>query len=103
MFGKDYQPCGDQPNTVAIVECTNAKTKLWDQRLNAAYKALGQIIDPAQRDPLKAGQRLWIEYRDANCKFYGSHEGTISQVMGAECVRSMTQDRAMELEEAAKP
>jgi uncharacterized protein YecT (DUF1311 family) len=72
MFGPDYQPCGDTPNTPATVECVQAKTKVWDQRLNAAYKALQARIDAAQRQPLLAAQRLWVQYRDANCSFYGA-------------------------------
>ena len=102
MFGPDYRPCGDQPNTLAIVDCLDAKTKLQDQRLNNAYKSLGQRIDPNQRDPLKAAQRLWIQYRDANCRFYGAQQGTIREIQAVECMRAMTQDRAQELEQAMK-
>ena len=102
MFGPDYQPCGDQANTLAIVGCVQAKTKVWDQRLNAAYKALQVRIDPAQRQPLLAAQRLWVQYRDANCAFYAAQEGTIREVQAAECMRSMTEDRARELEKAMK-
>ena len=102
MFGPDYQPCGDKPSTLAIVECVQAKTKVSDQRLNAAYKALQGRIDPAQRQPLLAGQRLWVQYWDANCGFYGAQEGSIRQVQAAECIRSMTEDRARELEKAMK-
>lgn len=102
MFGADYKPCGDQPNTMATVDCVQTKTKGWDQRLNTAYKDLMQRIDANQRDPLKAAQRLWIQFRDANCRFYGSQEGTIQQIQAAECLRAMTQDRALELEKAMK-
>ena len=102
MFGADYNPCGNQPDTLAIVDCMQAKTEVWDQRLNTAYKDLTQRIDASQRDPLKAAQRLWIQYRDTNCRFYGLQEGTIRQIQAAECLRSMTQDRALELEKAMK-
>jgi uncharacterized protein YecT (DUF1311 family) len=102
MFGPDYKPCGDQPSTVATVDCVDARTKFWDQRLNAGYKALNQRIDPAQRAPLTTAQRLWVQYRDANCRFYATQEGSISQIQAAECLRAMTQDRALELESAMK-
>lgn len=102
MFGSDYTPCGNQPNTLAMVDCVDAKMKTWDQRLNVAYKNLMQRIDAGQRDPLKAAQRLWIQYRDANCRFYGSQEGSIRQIQAAECLRAMTQDRTLELEKAMK-
>lgn len=102
MFGRGYRPCGDKPSTLAIVGCVQAKTKAADQRLNAAYKALQARIDPAQRQPLLAAQRLWVQYRDANCGFYGAQEGTIREVQAAECLRSMTEDRAQDLEKAMK-
>src|SRR5580700_5952810 len=100
MFGPDYSPCGDKPSTLSIVECVQAKTNVSDRRLNAAYKALQARIDAAQRRPLLAAQRLWVQYRDANCAFYGVQDGSIRQVQGAECIRSMTEDRARELEKA---
>ena len=102
MFGPRFQPCGDKPSTPAVVECVRAKTNAADQRLNAAYKALQARIDAAQRQPLLSAQRLWVQYRDANCGFYGTHDGSIRQVQAAECIRSMTEDRARELEEATK-
>jgi uncharacterized protein YecT (DUF1311 family) len=99
MFGPGFQPCGDKPSTPDVVECVQAKTKVADQRLNAAYTALQAQIDAAQRQPLLAAQRLWVQYRDANC-FYGVQDGSIRQVQAAECIRSMTEDRARELEKA---
>jgi uncharacterized protein YecT (DUF1311 family) len=100
MFGPGFQPCGEKTSTLAVVECVQAKTNAADQRLNAAYKALQARIDAAQRQPLLAAQRLWVQYRDANCGFYGTQGGSIRQVKAAECIRSMTEDRARELEKA---
>jgi uncharacterized protein YecT (DUF1311 family) len=98
MFGAGFQPCGDQLSTPAVVECVQAKTCMADQRLNAARCELGSR-------PLNvklAAQRLWVQCRDANCGFYGVQDGSIRQVQGAECIRSMTEDRARELEKAVK-
>ena len=100
MFGPGFQPCGEKTSTLEIVECVQAKTNASDQRLNAAYKALQAQVDAAQRQPLLAAQRLWVQYRDANCAFYGAADGSIRKVQGAECLRSMTEDRARELEKA---
>jgi uncharacterized protein YecT (DUF1311 family) len=102
MFGSGFQPCGDQLSTLAVVECVQAKTNVADQRLNAAYKALQARIDAAQRQPLLSAQRLWVQYRDANCGFYGTQDGSIRQVQAAECIRSMTEGRARDLEKAMK-
>jgi len=100
MFEPGFQPCGEKTSTLAVVECVQAKTTRADQRLNVAYKALQGRIDAAQRQPLLAAQRLWVQYRDANCAFYGTQDGSIRQVQAAECIRSMTEDRARELEKA---
>lgn len=100
MYGPAYQKCS-QGTTAAIVDCVNAGAKTWDRRLNSAYRALLERADPGQREPLKAAQRLWIRYRDANCGFYAAGEGSLRQVEAAECVRAMTQQRACELEAAS--
>ena len=85
-------------NTFQMVECLKAKTAEWDKRLNTAYQKAVQDAQPAQREPLRAAQRLWIQYRDANCLYYGMGEGTIARLDAGECMRSMTEARAKELE-----
>ncbi len=102
MFGSDYKPCGEQPNTLAIVGCIDAKTEVWDQRLNSSYRDLMHRIDAGQSEPLRAAQRLWVRYRDANCAFYGAQDGTIREIQAAECLRVMTKQRAIELGVAMK-
>ena len=42
-------------------------------------------------------QRLWIQYRDANCLYCGLDEGTIARVGSGDCMLRMTQSRAIEL------
>lgn len=51
-----------------------------------------------QREQLRTAQRLWIQYRDANCLYYDLGEGTIARLDAGECMRSMTEARAKELE-----
>ena len=85
-------------STYQMVECLKEKTAQWDKRLNVAYQKALQDAVPAQRDQLRAAQRLWIQYRDANCLYYGLGEGTIARLDAGECMRSMTEARAKELE-----
>jgi uncharacterized protein YecT (DUF1311 family) len=54
--------------------------------------------EPKQREQLRVAQRLWIQYRDANCLYYGLGEGTIARIEAGDCMRRMTQNRAIELE-----
>ena len=85
-------------NTFQMVECLKAKTAQWDKRMNVAYQQALKDAGNAQREPLRAAQRLWIQYRDANCLYYGMGEGTIARLDAGECMRSMTEARAKELE-----
>ena len=85
-------------NTFQMVECLKAKTAQWDKRMNIAYQQALKDAVNAQREPLRAAQRLWIQYRDANCLYYGMGEGTIARLDAGECMRSMTEARAKELE-----
>ena len=94
--GEPEQSCDG--NTFQMVECLKAKTAQWDKRLNAAYQKAVQDAGSAQRDQLRAAQRLWVQYRDANCLYYGMGEGTIARLDAGECMRSMTEARAKEFE-----
>ena len=85
-------------NTFEMVECLKAQTAQWDKRMTIAYQQAMKDAGPAQRDQLRAAQRLWIQYRDANCLYYGLGEGTIARIDAGECMRNMTQARAKELE-----
>ncbi|PAY04009.1 DUF1311 domain-containing protein [Bradyrhizobium sp. UFLA03-84] len=82
-----------------MVECLKAKTAQWDKRMNVAYQqALKDAAGDKQREQLRTAQRLWIQYRDANCLYYDLGEGTIARLDAGECMRSMTEARAKELE-----
>ena len=85
-------------STVEIVECFKAKTAQSDKRLNIAFEKAMKAANPQQHDQLRTAQRLWIQYRDANCLYVGMGGGTISQINAAQCLFSMTEERAKELE-----
>jgi uncharacterized protein YecT (DUF1311 family) len=85
-------------NTFQMVECLKAKTAQWDKRMTIAYQQALKDAVSKQQDQLRAAQRLWIQYRDANCLYYGLGEGTIARLDAGECMRSMTEARAKELE-----
>ena len=85
-------------NTFQMVECLKAKTAQWDKRMTIAYQQALKDAVPAQHDQLRAAQRLWVQYREANCLYYGLGEGTIARLDAGECMRSMTEARAKVLE-----
>ena len=85
-------------NTFQMVECLKAKTAQWDKRMTIAYQKAIKDAGEKQREQLRSAQRLWIQYRDANCLYYGLGEGTIARIEAGECMRDMTKARAEELE-----
>ncbi|WP_246801255.1 lysozyme inhibitor LprI family protein [Bradyrhizobium genosp. L] len=96
-LGDPAQSCDG--NTYQMVECLKGKTAEWDKRMNAAYQqALKDAAGDKQRDQLRIAQRLWIQFRDANCLYYDLGEGTIARIDAGECMRSLTETRARELE-----
>ena len=84
--------------TSDIVECLVKATEPWDKRLNKAYQEALKDAQPEQREQLRKAQRLWVQYRDANCHYYALGEGSISRIAAADCGYRMTRSRAEELE-----
>ena len=94
--GDPEQSCDG--STYEIVECLKAKTAQWDKRMTIAYQRMRNAGEEKQREQLLQAQRLWIQYRDANCLYYDLGEGTIARIDAGECMLRMTKDRALELE-----
>ena len=85
--------------TVEMLNCVDEELITQDTRLNGAYKKLTKRVTAARKIQLVAAQRLWVQYRDANCQFYHDPEGgTAATIAGSECVLSQTAMRAKELE-----
>ena len=95
----EYRTCA-KGSTVDIEQCVGRLTKAWDQRLNAAYQKI--IKGNRNAYKMRIAQRLWVQFRNANCRYYGAGEGTIRRLEFAECMRSATAHRALELEDILK-
>jgi len=100
-YGPEYRQCGDA-DTATIVQCVNKLVKLWEARLDAAFKKLLDLTEADRREELQKTQDLWVQYRDANCRWYGSGAGTIKRIEASECMRIMTSRRALDLEIAGE-
>lgn len=93
-------PCMQKPegqSTPGMVDCLMQETKAWDDILNAEYQRLLPLLKAEAAGDVKKAQRLWIEARDADCRvpYYFYDGGTIVKVLGAECERDHTADRAI--------
>lgn len=115
-MGQMAQLCMDSQDgghtTLGMSSCLNAEAQVWDQFLNDEYtmtmassKALD--VDEAEYFPefakraehLRAAQRAWIAFRDAECALayaqWGS--GSMRSIAYADCMMTMTGTRALEL------
>jgi uncharacterized protein YecT (DUF1311 family) len=93
-------PCMQTPegqSTPGMVDCLMSETKAWDNILNAEYQRLLPLLKAEAAGDVKKAQRLWIEARDADCRvpYYFYEGGTIVKVLGAECERDHTANRAI--------
>lgn len=85
--------------TPEMRDCVGTEITTQDARLNRAYRKLGAQLTPARKKQLVAAQRLWIQYRDANCDFYLDPDGGIMAILNSgSCVIDATASRANELE-----
>ena len=74
----------------------------WDKELNRIWGELMRELPAPAKDSLRAAQRKWIAFRDAEHEAlalaYGAMPGTMYLVMHADAVSSLTRDRVRELD-----
>lgn len=82
--------------------CIDAAAKAWDRELNRVWGELRRELPAAAMDRLRAAQRQWIAFRDAEIAAldaaYGAMQGTMFQPMHAEAISALTRDRVRQLE-----
>ncbi|MET0328554.1 MAG: lysozyme inhibitor LprI family protein [Luteimonas sp.] len=84
--------------TAKMLECIGNETRLQDARLNAEYRRTLAAVPAKRQAGLRATQRLWVQYRDANCRWHADPDGgTAAALAAADCVLTMTAARADEL------
>ncbi len=99
---------GGAGTTLAIAECLAAETRVWDGLLNGLWPevmALARSQDAgrgdgttASADSLRAAQRAWIGFRDAECGWGWQRwsEGTIRSIVAGDCQMRRTAGRVLD-------
>lgn len=86
-------------STLDMVDCADREADRWDARLNRAYKARMGEFAGRQRDALKAAEKAWLAFRQADCAAYEDEDsGSISKIDASQCVLRRTVERTLELE-----
>jgi uncharacterized protein YecT (DUF1311 family) len=98
MNEKD-SPCANVVVTVDLANCLARARDAADTQLNAVYKQVRGKLDGTDGQRLVAAQRLWIQYRDANCTAERDlyEGGTAAQPVYLACLEAMTRTRTKEL------
>jgi len=90
----------DSPMTqMEMTHCASRDFYAADTELNAAYRALGKMLDAHGRDLLTISKRKWIEWRNAECTFrtYGSEDGSAHRMVVSICLTELTKARTTQL------
>ncbi len=101
MNEKD-SPCANVVVTSDLVACLSNARTLADARLNAVYNNVLEHLRtrPDDAEQLRKTERLWLQYRDANCAaerdLYGGGTGGPPAFLA--CVEAMTRARTKELQ-----
>jgi uncharacterized protein YecT (DUF1311 family) len=89
-------------STVGMVECTGDAIRAWDSRLNEVYRQVMAALDPKSRELLRASQRRWVAFREAEHEAMGGpwrqDRGTIIRVLTASADLSAIKERVQELQ-----
>jgi uncharacterized protein YecT (DUF1311 family) len=85
-----------------MLDCLTREQRVWDERLNAAYKAMlhsCQGKDDKFCATRRKLERAWVAYRDALCDLpYEEHGGSAASLDFADCMLSETARQAIWLE-----
>jgi uncharacterized protein YecT (DUF1311 family) len=85
---------GDIDHTRA--ECADRETKVWDQRLNDAYRKALDHMEKEGAENLRKTQRAWIVLRDARCgQAWATWQGTMAGPAQSWCEMEMTARQAL--------
>ncbi len=104
------EPGGE--STQGTSQCLYGESEVWDELLNAEYRqtmAWAKEMDrdeaeyfpeyAVRADRLRAAQRAWIAFRDAECglEYAVWGAGSMRHIAGADCIMRQTAERAIEL------
>jgi len=99
MNEKD-SPCPNVVITAELTGCLSRARDKADAQLNSLYKGLLGRLAGADAETLTKTQRLWVQYRDANCSAERDlcEDGTAKHAVYFACLESMTRARTRELQ-----
>ncbi|TAJ73157.1 MAG: DUF1311 domain-containing protein [Phenylobacterium sp.] len=97
-FGQP-RPELDGPTQLEMNQQADARFKIADRELNAAYRKLVAQASAGGRERLRQAQRAWIAFRDLDCAARaGSRGGSFHPAAVSLCLEAVTDDRTRTLQ-----
>ena len=93
-------PCNNAgSSTVEQSRCFSAAYEDADKKLNDIYARVMKTLAPEAQQSLQSVERLWIQFRDANCEVEHSlyKGGTAASMVLTACLEALTRQRADDL------
>lgn len=96
-------------SNLGMATCFRKEGEAWDKLLNEVYReviARAKAVDArdggGREAAMRAAQRAWIGFRDAECAFTHAlfGDGSMRIPLGAECLMRLTAERVLDLEGA---
>ncbi len=91
----------EDSSTAGMVQAAAWEFREWDQLMNTAYQALLSNLPTEEQATLRASQRAWLAYRDAELTalrtLFEQKEGTMFIPMAARASARVVKHRAIEL------
>jgi uncharacterized protein YecT (DUF1311 family) len=92
-------PCQASASNAEITSCFISASKTADERLNKVYGRIREVLSADEQRDLRAAQRLWLKFRDANCQaernLYAG--GSAAPMIYAACMEADTRQRTSDL------
>ena len=93
--------CSKAQTQMALTECAGSAFEKSDAQLNKVYKeAMSRLkSSPDKAKLLKASEKAWISFRDAQCRFISSavEGGSAQPMIQADCANDLTKARTKAL------
>lgn len=96
--------CAEATTTAQMIDCAGAHFETADRELNQVYQSLLSRLGEQQRAALRAAQRAWVAFRDAEARFAASvaEGGSLAGVIELAEKAALTEARIKALKQAAE-
>lgn len=96
---KGAQSCWEIAATQGdLTGCAGKDALSADEKLNKSFQAVMCHLGPEEKAQLRAAERAWIAFRDADCAFWGGGGGSIAPMNALQCRTALSLERAKELD-----